>query len=53
MPWAGTYRGIYAWDDVAAMRADQGGKIFQGLHANPHMIDVAVSDFSFLPGPRR
>ena len=48
---ANTYGGIYAFDDVAAMRAYQGGKIFQGLQANPHMIDVAVRDFSVLAGP--
>ena len=43
-----TYGGIYTWDDVAAMKAYQGGKIFQGLQANPHMIDVAVRDFTVL-----
>jgi Putative mono-oxygenase ydhR len=48
-----TYGGIYTWDDVAAMRAYQGGKIFRGLQANLHMIDVAVRDFSVLAGPRR
>lgn len=48
---ANTYGGIYTWDDVAAMRAYQGGKIFQGLQANPHMIDVVVSDFAVLAGP--
>ena len=48
---ANTYGGIYAWDDVTAMRAYQGGKIFQGLQANPHMIDVTVRDFSVLAGP--
>ena len=48
---ANIYGGIYARDDVAAMRAYQGGKIFQGLQANPHMIDVAVRDFSVLAGP--
>src|ERR1700747_3864696 len=47
---ANTYGGIYTWDDVAAMRAYQGGKIFQELQANPHMIDVAVRDFSALQG---
>ena len=50
---AGTYGGIYTWDDVAAMRAYQGGKIFQGLQANPQMIDVTVSDFSVLAGPTK
>ena len=50
---AGTYGGIYTWDDVAAMRAYQGGEIFQGLQANPHMIDVTVRDFSVLPGPTK
>ena len=50
---AGTYGGIYAWDDVAAMRAYQGGKIFQGLRADPHMIDVTVSDFPVLAGPTK
>jgi hypothetical protein len=50
---ANTYGGIYAWDDVAAMRAHQGGKIFQGLRANPHMIDVAVRDFPVLAGPTK
>ena len=50
---AGTYGGIYAFDDVAAMRAYQGGEIFQGLQANPHMIDVTVRDFSVLPGPTK
>ena len=48
---AGTYGGIYTWEDVAAMRAYQGGKIFQRLQANPHMIGVAVRDFSVLAGP--
>ena len=47
----GTYGGIYTWDDVAAMRAYQDGKIFQGLQSNPHMIDVAVRDFAVLAGP--
>ena len=49
----GTYGGIYTWDDVAAMKAYQGGKIFQGLQADPHMIDVTVSDFSVLAGPTK
>ena len=48
---ANIYGGIYTWDDVAAMRAYQGGKIFQGLQANRRMIDVAVRDFSVLAGP--
>lgn len=48
---ANIYGGIYTWDDVAAMRAYQGGKIFRGLQANPHLIDVAVRDFSVLAGP--
>jgi hypothetical protein len=48
-----TYGGIYTWDDVAAMRAYQSGKIFRGLQANPHMIDVAVRDFSVLAGPTK
>jgi len=50
---ANTYGGIYTWDDVGAMRAYQGGKIFQGLQANPHMIDVAVTDFSVLARPTK
>jgi len=50
---AGTYGGIYTWDDVAAMKAYQGGKIFQGLQANPHMTDVTVRDFSVLAGPTK
>ena len=50
---ARTYGGIYAFDDVAAMRAYQGGEIFQGLQANPHMIDVTVRDFSVLAGPTK
>src|SRR5215475_141027 len=50
---ANIYGGIYTWDDVTAMRAYQGGKIFQGLQANPHMVDVTVSDFSVLDGPTK
>ena len=50
---AGAYGGIYAWDDAAAMRAYQGGKIFQGLQANPHLVDVTVRDFSVLAGPTK
>jgi hypothetical protein len=50
---ANTYGGIYTWNDVAAMRAYQGGQIFQGLQANPHMIDVAVRDFSVMDGPTK
>ena len=52
-PQANTYGGIYTWNDVAAMRAYQGGQIFQGLQANPHMIDVAVMDFSVMDGPTK
>jgi putative monooxygenase ydhR len=50
---ANTYGGIYTWDDVAAMRAYQGGKIFQGLRANPRMTDVIVRDFAVLAGPTK
>jgi Putative mono-oxygenase ydhR len=46
-----TYGGIYTWDDITAMRAYQSGEIFQGLQANPHMIDVTVTDFPVLAGP--
>ena len=52
-PQANTYGGIYVFDDVAAMRAYQGGKIFRGLQENPHMIDVTVRDFSVLAGPTK
>jgi len=48
-----TYGGIYAFDDLTAMRAYQGGEIFRGLQANPHMIDVAVTDFPVLAGPTK
>ena len=48
-----TYGGIYTWDDITAMKAYQSGEIFQGLKANPHMIDVAVRDFSVLAGPTK
>ena len=48
-----TYGGIYVWDAVAAARAYQDGQIFQGLQANPHMIDVAVRDFPVLAGPTK
>jgi len=48
-----TYGGIYTWDDVAAMSAYQDGEIFQGLQANPHLIDVAVRDFPVLAGPTK
>ena len=50
---AGTYGGIYAWDDVDAMRVYLGGKIFQRLQANPHLADVTVRDFSVLAGPTK
>ncbi len=45
------YGGIYAWEDIAAMRSYQGGKIFQGLQADPHMTDVTIREFSVLTGP--
>jgi hypothetical protein len=48
-----TYGGIYTWEDVTAMRAYLDGKIFQGLQANPHLIDVAVRDFPVLAGPTK
>jgi hypothetical protein len=35
------------------MRAYQAGKIFQGLQANPHMLDVTVRDFPVLAGPTK
>jgi hypothetical protein len=50
---AATYGGMYMWDDVAAMRDYQDGKIFQGLQSNPHMIDVVVRDYSVLAGPTK
>ncbi|HEY2265288.1 MAG TPA: YdhR family protein [Streptosporangiaceae bacterium] len=52
-PQASTYGGIYTWEDVTAMRAYLDGKIFQGLQANPHLIDVAVRDFPVLAGPTK
>ncbi len=52
-PQTNTYGGIYTWQDVAAMRAYQGGKIFQGLQANPQMTDLAVRDFSVLAAPTK
>jgi hypothetical protein len=33
------------------MKGYEGGTIFQGLQANPHMIDVTVRDFPVLAGP--
>jgi hypothetical protein len=42
---------MYTWDVVAAMMARQGGKIFHELQADPHIIEVAVRDFSLLAGP--
>ena len=48
-----TYGGIYVFDDVAAMRAYQGGEIFRGLQENPHLVDVSVRDFSVLAGPTK
>ena len=50
---ANTYGGIYAFDDVAAMRAYRAGKIFRGLQASPHPVDVTVRDFSVLAGPTK
>jgi hypothetical protein len=50
---ANTYGGIYTWEDAAAMRAYLDGKIFQGLQANPNLIDVAVRDFPVLAGPTK
>ena len=35
------------------MKAYQGGKIFQGLLADPHMADVTVRDFPVLAGPTK
>lgn len=48
-----TYSGIYTWDDTDAMKAYQDGTIFQELQANPHLTDVAVSEFSVLTGPTK
>ena len=35
------------------MKAYEDGKVFQGLRANPHMIDVTVRDFPVLAGPTK
>jgi hypothetical protein len=35
------------------MRAYQGGRIFPGLQANPHLVDVTVGDFPVLAGPAK
>ena len=40
-------------DDLAAMMALQGGKIFHESQADPPIIDVTVGDISVLAGPRR
>jgi hypothetical protein len=48
-----TYGGIYTWDEIAAIKAYQRGKIFQDLLANPYLTDVAVNDFSVLAGPTK
>ncbi len=52
-PQTNTYGGIYTWGNVAAMRTYRRGKIFQGLQANPHMIDVTVTDFPVLARPTK
>ncbi len=40
-----TYGGVYTWRDRSAMEAFQGSEIFQGLAANPNLVDVRSQEF--------
>jgi hypothetical protein len=52
-PSTGTYGGVYAWEDRAAMNAYLGGELYAGLRDNPGLARVRSRDFGVLAGPTR
>jgi hypothetical protein len=52
-PSSGTYGGIYAWEDRAAMHAYLDGELYAGLRDNPAFAHVHSRDFGVRTGPTR
>jgi len=48
-----TYGGVYAWRDRSAMESFKASEIFQGLAANPNLVDVGSEEFGVFEEPTR
>jgi heme-degrading monooxygenase HmoA len=48
-----TYGGVYTWRDRDAMESFQASDIFQGVLANPNLVDVRSDEFGVLEEPTR
>lgn len=52
-PRTGTYGGVKAWTDRAAMDSYLGGEIWRSLVADPHLVEASSRDFEILENPTR
>jgi Putative mono-oxygenase ydhR len=50
---SGTYGGVYAWDDQAAMQSYLDGELYATVRDNPAFVGVRSRDFGVLAEPTR
>lgn len=48
-----TYGGVYAWQDIEAMKYFQTTELFASVVNNSHFADLTSRDYSVLDGPTR
>lgn len=48
-----TYGGVYAWEDIDAMKRFQTTELFASVANNPHFANLTSRDYSILDGPTR
>jgi heme-degrading monooxygenase HmoA len=50
---AGTYGGVYFWQDRDAFERYRTSDLFKSVAANPNLIEVTARDFAVLDAPTR
>jgi quinol monooxygenase YgiN len=52
-PAKNTYGGVYTWRDRHAMESYTRSDLFKAVATNPHLANLASTDFAVLEGPTR
>ena len=52
-PRTGTFGGVYAWEDSAAMERYAQTDLFKAVVAHPNLADITSSDFEVMESPTR